>query len=898
MKKMLGLLAAAALFASCANPFVSRHDKDGASLTITMAGASRTVTADLKNSVDGYDVTLTSQNGYATKNGTATGASGTLVIGDIEAGTWDISVAAKKGAVTVGTGTKTVTVAAGVSSTETVDINFTQAASTGALSLEVRFPHTLGIDYASGVIGSYMLTPIVVASAEAGYDCVTFTQAGLAGGAQDLVITLKKGGAGGSVAGIFREAVNVWDGVTSSSWMNSDGSLLPYLKFEETNLFNQNASLASLTLTGVSLPFSSSTLTYSDVKVSDQSSVLLNALSSVAGQKIEYRLDTGTWTELTSGANSDAIALTGQSHMIEVRVTAPDQATAQTYAVMLRKAYRVIYDGNGSASGTAPVDSSLYFPADEATILGNTGNLSKANYTFKGWATAPDGSGSVYQAGDTFVVPSCNVTLCAKWELNGSVKATFDITLNYPTISFTMDSSYISSGTTLSISTDNEVLANNGTDWVWKIDGVIDAPNVGSSGFEWTPDDSMLGKHHIFVSVKLNGVAYSGETIVTVTNGAPTYTVTYSTWGADGGFAPVPGSYESDATVTVPGNTGSLFRVNHTFGGWTDNPAGTGTVYMEGGTSYTMPPSNAILYPKWHPFSSGAGTEASPFVIFNAFQLNSIRGEYLNKHFILGENIDLASYANFEPIGDSGAPFRGVISSDSYTVNGHVRTISNLKITRSGQDNIGLFGCTNGATIQGLLLLDANVSGGSYVGALVGQGLSTTVRNCGVKSAGVGSVVLASGTFCGGLIGLADSGSSASACFSAAAVTGSTKVGGFVGKGSGMITNCYSAGSVSSPSLDETGGFVGNADQGTYNFCYSSCTFGSQGYAFEGLLAGTFTNCYYDSDVAGSNTLCGSAGVTGPGTAAMKLPGTYAGWDTGIWIITDGSYPSLGWEAP
>lgn len=50
------------------------------------------------------------------------------------------------------------------------------------------------------------------------------------------------------------------------------------------------------------------------------------------------------------------------------------------------------------------------------TVLGNTGNLVRAGYRFIGWTLTPDGSGTVYQGGDTFLMPENNVVLYALWE--------------------------------------------------------------------------------------------------------------------------------------------------------------------------------------------------------------------------------------------------------------------------------------------------------------------------------------------------------------------------------------------------------------------------------------------------------------------------------------------------
>lgn len=81
--------------------------------------------------------------------------------------------------------------------------------------------------------------------------------------------------------------------------------------------------------------------------------------------------------------------------------------------------YTVTYDGNGKTSGDVPTDSNSPYEKDaKVTVLGNTGSLAKTNYTFTGWNTEANGSGTHYDAGDKFDMGTTNVTLYAQWEYN------------------------------------------------------------------------------------------------------------------------------------------------------------------------------------------------------------------------------------------------------------------------------------------------------------------------------------------------------------------------------------------------------------------------------------------------------------------------------------------------
>jgi uncharacterized repeat protein (TIGR02543 family) len=79
--------------------------------------------------------------------------------------------------------------------------------------------------------------------------------------------------------------------------------------------------------------------------------------------------------------------------------------------------YTVTYNGNTNTSGTAPVDgSSPYTEGSTATILGNSGSpvLANTGFTFDGWNTVANGSGTSYSQGNTFTITT-NIILYAQW---------------------------------------------------------------------------------------------------------------------------------------------------------------------------------------------------------------------------------------------------------------------------------------------------------------------------------------------------------------------------------------------------------------------------------------------------------------------------------------------------
>lgn len=183
-------------------------------------------------------------------------------------------------------------------------------------------------------------------------------------------------------------------------------------------------------------------------------------------------------------------------------------------------------------------------------------------------------------------------------------------------------------------------------------------------------------------------------------------------------------------------------------------------------------------------------------VIKSADELQALSTGNMNGKYILMEDIDLSSIANWEAIGKDGAEFKGTFDGNGYS-------ISNLKIDKTTESYQGLFGKINGATVKNTQVVNANVKGKVSVGVLVGESTNGTITNCSTSG-----TVAAGSNFAGGLVGSAY-GSNISNSFSTSSVVGKTWVGGFVGSagGSTNISNSYATGSVTGDNT--TGGFAG-----------------------------------------------------------------------------------------
>ena len=355
-------------------------------------------------------------------------------------------------------------------------------------------------------------------------------------------------------------------------------------------------------------------------------------------------------------------------------------------------------------------------------------------------------------------------------------------------------------------------------------------------------------------------------------------------------------SGQSDTGKGTPKTTPEM-KTESTYDGW-DFP-NTWTLNSTDNNGY---PALAWQGFEHQEFAGGSGTAEDPYQVATAEQLNKVR-DYLDKHFVQTEDINLTENVTaggifyngskgWNPIGTSENPFTG--SFDGH-FDGQEYSIANLKIDRSDQQYIGLFG-NNEGDISNVSLLTVDVVGKGYVGGLIGYNAGGTVSLCNVS----GSVNGTSGAT-GGLIGFIDTNGEVSKCYSEASVDASSSsyVGGLIGAlyGGGSLSNSYATGSVTGGD-DRIGGLVGYSYKGQIDRCFA--TGSVNGISGTGGLVGvndsdhttSVINSYWDTDTSG---LGSSAGGEGKTTAEMMTSSTYINWDFDtIWnIIEAESYPYL-----
>ena len=244
-------------------------------------------------------------------------------------------------------------------------------------------------------------------------------------------------------------------------------------------------------------------------------------------------------------------------------------------------------------------------------------------------------------------------------------------------------------------------------------------------------------------------------------------------------------------------------------------------------------------------------------IIHNPYQLQWMN-QALDGNYELGRDIDASVTSGW----NGGKGWIPIVKSEvvgmyatyyGFTGNfdGLGHTVSNLTIDDTTRDYVGLFGRTNGALVQNVGLVNVNITGRVFVGALVGDTTGgTTIAN----AYATGSV--SGHQYIGGLVGTNTNSSTIKNSYAVVNVDGFEIVGGLVAtNGSSIIENSYASGTVTGTN------YLG----GLYGFS-----------------AGTITNSHYDNQANNVGTMHDSSlGRTKDQLLALVTGGTWN--NTTIW---------------
>ncbi len=262
-------------------------------------------------------------------------------------------------------------------------------------------------------------------------------------------------------------------------------------------------------------------------------------------------------------------------------------APATLYARWTPNTYPITYNGNGNTGGSIPAAQTKIHDVT-LTLQGNTGSLSRTGYTFAGWNSAANGTGTNYAAGGTYT-PNTAATLYARWTLN----------------TYTVTGTRTSTNGTITPATRT---VNHGSTTTFTI-----TPNVG-----YTASASGCGG-------SLSGTTYTTGVItanctVTATFTLNTYTVTGTRTSTNGTITPATRTVNHGATTTftitpnvgytasASGCGGSLSGTTYTTGVITANCTVTATFTLNTYTVTGSAGANGTITPATRTVNHGATT--------------------------------------------------------------------------------------------------------------------------------------------------------------------------------------------------------------------------------------------------------------------------------------------------
>lgn len=210
---------------------------------------------------------------------------------------------------------------------------------------------------------------------------------------------------------------------SSTGNIESETATLIVEKGETVGCTFINSRLPTLTLLKEVINYDQGELGASDFplfidssQVDSGETTILNPGDYVVSETQQEGYTTSDWTgdcdaegNVTLDYGDEKICEITNSYMVQ---EIPDDGNGEE---LEPETYSITYDKNNAQATEAPVDGSDYEEGDEVAILGQ-GTMTLSGYTFEGWNTENDGSGTSYEEGDTFAMGSADVTLYAIWE--------------------------------------------------------------------------------------------------------------------------------------------------------------------------------------------------------------------------------------------------------------------------------------------------------------------------------------------------------------------------------------------------------------------------------------------------------------------------------------------------
>ena len=260
--------------------------------------------------------------------------------------------------------------------------------------------------------------------------------------------------------------------------------------------------------------------------------------------------------------------------------------------------YTVIYDANfGTGQTKADQENVTQTYALKHNVGVDANCFQVANYTFTGWNTEADGSGTDYKPGDSLKLTAENntATLYAQWVENEKYDYSVTYHANFGFLPETRDDS------------ENVTQVYNTKYTIEVDDNPFERANYTFLGWSFTKD----GQVDILSGDTITFVEGGNKTLYAlwVEHDKYSYTVIYNGNGGEleggevsyGDSENIAETYATAATLAVDEN--SFLRENHTFVGWNTEADGSGIAYTAEEALELTAENNAMtLYAQWEEY--------------------------------------------------------------------------------------------------------------------------------------------------------------------------------------------------------------------------------------------------------------------------------------------------------
>lgn len=294
---------------------------------------------------------------------------------------------------------------------------------------------------------------------------------------------------------------------------------------------------------------------------------------------------------------------------IELKITTP-ASTIHYVTSCSTYTYTVTYDPNGG-DGTTTDGNSPYASGAIVTVLANSFR-SPDGMDFNGWNTAADGSGTYYDADDTFTITE-NTTLYAQWITSGCRSVSFS-SMGYSNednvssayigpdiaVSFSSGTKYYNTGEALRVYNNGTFTVSSNGDPITSIlltFGSGDGNNTISANTGIYNDDGMWVGSASSVTFTVNYLRDNHRRIASIRACTEGVTLLYNANGGTGTMIDPNNPYTSGSSVTTMTNDFTPPEDGMDFNGWNTAADGSGDYYAEG-ASFTIR-ANTTLYAQW-----------------------------------------------------------------------------------------------------------------------------------------------------------------------------------------------------------------------------------------------------------------------------------------------------------